>query len=85
MEEEVGSEEPAPSDLSDSFVDYGSTALGLDPGDPEATTKLEALKAAIVECVEQHQSGGYGGGSESGKPKTGGGEGLALIFGGGKK
>jgi hypothetical protein len=73
MEEEAG-EEPVSA-----FDEYGAEALGLDPGDPAAGDRLAALKAAIMACMDTD----YGGEEKAGKSK-GGGDALALIFGGKK-
>ena len=74
-EEEVDADEAPASD----FDTYAADALGISLDEPGAADKIASLKMAIVNCVEEHERGGYE--DKDSEPK--GGEGLALIFGGG--
>lgn len=71
---------PEPEEPASDFDMFAGEALGIAPGDPDGPGKLAALKEAILACLEEHQSGGYGGEK---KPAKEGKEGLALVFGGG--
>lgn len=56
------------------FEAFAKTALGTD--DPE---RIAALKQAVMACMDSEEAGEYDDDMASGK-----GDGLALIFGGGK-
>lgn len=61
------------AELNPEFVAMATAALGTD--DPE---RIQALKEAIVLCVDEHNAGDY----EEEAPAAEGGE-LATLFGGG--
>lgn len=66
-------------DESDDFEVFGAEALGISLDDPEAPTRLAALKEAVMACMETDYSKPKSKGKAS-KDKDEGG--LALIFGG---
>jgi hypothetical protein len=63
------------AELNPEFVAMATAALGTD--DPE---RIQALKEAIVICVDEHNAGGY----EASEGEGGGTGEMSLLFGGGK-